>query len=180
MRKGAMFGPILGHPFHRGSDRRKIEQNLYKIRFFSRLPPTRALLRWCTVFRLVRPRRGPGRPTGEAAWSKRGNKDRCKIRQNPTKIPHFKVFARRDPSTFILPRRWPRRWRDSGRDGRRRTRAKISLFKYISAPKIAAAVAAGRYGGGIIIAPEYKPAAGARRSRGALYSLGLRLGARGS
>ena len=40
------------------------------------------------------------------------------------------------------------------------------------------AEAAGRYGSGSIIAPEYKPAAAACRSRGARYSRGLRLEAR--
>ncbi len=37
-----------------------------------------------------------GRKREVTAWSKRGNKDRCRIRQNPTKIPHFEVFARRE------------------------------------------------------------------------------------
>ena len=48
-----------------------------------------------------------------------------------------------------------------------RREARIALLKNIFAPKPAAAVLAGRYGGGIIIAPEYKPAAGACRSPGA-------------
>ena len=70
-----------------------------------------------------------------------GSALRRKIRQNPYKIPHFKGGYRRE--------------------------ARISLLKNISAPKLAAAAEAGRYGGGIIIAPEYRPAAGACRSRDA-------------
>ncbi len=58
--------------------------------------------------------------------------------------------------------------------GTPRREAKIALFKNISAPKPEAppsvgfktGAAAGRYGGGIIIAPEYKPAAGVCRSPG--------------
>ena len=90
-----------------------------------------------------------GRKRGVTTWSKRGNKDRHKIEQNLYKIPHFKVFPRRE--------------------------AKISLFKNISAPKLAAPPLAGfktgaetgRYGGGIIKGWEYKETERTCRSPGA-------------
>ncbi len=91
----------------------------------------------------------------------------AKLDKIPTKFRILRGGYRRDPSTFIL----------------RRTGAKISLLKNISAPKLAAPPLApllaglgagfktgevvGQYGGSSIIAPEYKPAEAACRSRDA-------------
>ena len=67
--------------------------------------------------------------------------DRREIQQNPVIFPHFKGHSRREVG--------------------------ISLLKNDSAPKPAVAAAAGRYRVGIIIAPEYKPAAKVCLSPGA-------------
>ena len=90
----------------------------------------------------LRKRRGGNTKCGGevTAGSGRGSTERRKIGQNPYKIPHFKAPP----------------------DERRK-----SPCSKIAAPKPVAGALAGRYGGGIIIAPEYTPAAGVCRSPGA-------------